>query len=138
MRVAGLLYNFLGFVTLGLGLTGVALPLLPTTPFLLLACFCFARGSARFHNWLVNRWFYKRYLSGFVKTRGMTVRAKLTICMTATLLVAIPFIFAPFWAVRLLIICAMVFKWCYFIFGIKTISSEGQEGRILSEDKSDC
>lgn len=49
-----MLWNLAGFVAVGLGLIGAVLPLLPTVPFMLLAAFCFARGSERFHDWLVN------------------------------------------------------------------------------------
>lgn len=43
-----------GCVSLGLGLMGMVLPLLPTVPFLLLAAFCFARSSERLHRWLLD------------------------------------------------------------------------------------
>lgn len=42
-----------GLLCVGLAFVGIALPLLPTVPFLLLAAFCFARSSERLHNWLV-------------------------------------------------------------------------------------
>ncbi len=47
------LWNAAGFVCLAVGLVGIALPLLPTTPFVLLAAFCFQRGSDRLHRWLL-------------------------------------------------------------------------------------
>ena len=43
-----------GIISFGLGAIGVVLPLLPTVPFMLLAAFCFARGSETFHRWLVD------------------------------------------------------------------------------------
>jgi uncharacterized membrane protein YbaN (DUF454 family) len=49
-----LMWNAAGFASFGLGAVGAVLPLLPTVPFMLLAAFCFARGSERFHDWLVD------------------------------------------------------------------------------------
>ena len=54
MGPARIMWLALGATALGLAVLGVALPLLPTTPFLLVAAFAFARSSKRLHDWLLN------------------------------------------------------------------------------------
>ena len=66
----------LGLMAVALGVVGIFLPILPTTPFLLLAAFLFARSSERFYRWLhTNRWF-GGYLSNYREGRGLPAREK--------------------------------------------------------------
>ena len=64
-------YATAGFVALGLGLLGVALPGLPTTPFILLAAACFARSSQRVHNWLLTNRLTGPMLRDWVRHRSL-------------------------------------------------------------------
>lgn len=64
-----------GVVCVGIGLVGIVVPVLPTTPFLLLAAACFIRSSPRMHQWLVTHPRLGPYLS-FVDGGGMPVRAR--------------------------------------------------------------
>ena len=59
-----------------LGILGIFLPVLPTTPFLLLAAACYFRSSDRFYRWLINNRILGTYISNYLEGRGMSVRSK--------------------------------------------------------------
>ena len=61
----------LGWLAVVLATLGVVLPLLPTTPFLLLAAWCFARSSPRFHHWLLHRSWFGPYLRHWQQHRAL-------------------------------------------------------------------
>ncbi len=66
----------LGWLSLGLGLIGVLVPLLPTTPFLLLAAACFLRSSQRLYDWLLAEPHFGPYLRHYLQGRGIPLHAK--------------------------------------------------------------
>jgi uncharacterized membrane protein YbaN (DUF454 family) len=66
-----------GTLFLGLGILGVFLPLLPTTPFLLLAAACYLRSSQRFYNWLLGNRLLGSYIKNYLEGKGMPLRAKI-------------------------------------------------------------
>lgn len=68
-----------GVVSVGLGTLGIFVPLLPTTPFLLLAAACFVRSSDRLHKWLLNHRVYGPVIRGYREHRALPASSKVTI-----------------------------------------------------------
>lgn len=110
----------LGLLSTALGAIGVILPILPTTPFLLLAAFCFAKSSKRFHAWLCSTAMYKKHLAGFVEHRSMPLRTKVMLLSFASLMLCIAMYFMDHLYLRLFLLALMVFKYYYFLFRIQT------------------
>ena len=73
----------LGSFLLVLGIIGIFIPILPTTPFLLLAAACYARGSKKFYNWLINNKWLGEYIKNYREGRGIPLIVKI---LTITLL----------------------------------------------------
>ena len=63
-----------GSISVALAVAGMVLPMLPATPFLLLAAFCYARSSERFHRWLMEHRWFGPYIESYRSGRGMTTR----------------------------------------------------------------
>ena len=98
-----LLFLFLGLSALGLGLLGVFLPLLPTTPFLIVAAWCFARSSQRLHDWLYDHPRFGPLLRDWEAYRVIPTWAKFCAvsAMAASFLYMAFFREMPFWLLGL-------------------------------------
>ena len=66
----------LGFIATGLGFMGVFMPVIPTTPFLLLTAFLFSRSSERFNTWLQGTRMYAAYVEPFKRDGGISKKKK--------------------------------------------------------------
>lgn len=75
-RVLKLLLISVGTVFLVLGVIGIFLPIVPTTPFLLLAAACYARSSKRFYDWLINNKLFGSFIKNYRDGRGVPLKVK--------------------------------------------------------------
>lgn len=115
-----ILYIMIGCISLGLGIIGVILPILPTVPFVLLAAFCFARSSERLNGWFKNT---KLYRENNIKS-GMTKQAKVRIMCLVTLLMSIGFIMMGLKDIvvgNIVLLIVWIFHMVYFTLGVKTV-----------------
>ena len=71
------LYIVAGSIAIGIAVIGIFVPLLPTTPFLILAAFCYGRGSKRLYNMLLSNRIVGNYLRNYLEGKAMSVKAKI-------------------------------------------------------------
>ncbi|MDX9715506.1 MAG: YbaN family protein [Dissulfurispiraceae bacterium] len=97
-----------GSVSAGLGIAGIFLPLLPTTPFLLLAAYCYSHSSEKFYRWLLNNKLCGPYISAYRKNSGISKRHKITAIVFLWISITISAIFfvTALWARIILVIIA--------------------------------
>lgn len=117
-------YFIVGIISLLLGGIGVLLPIVPTTPFLLLSAFCFAKSSQRFYQWFTNTKLYNMHLQSFIEKREMTIRTKIRLLSFASMMLLLAIYLVKIKHLQIFLAGLMVFKYYYFIFHIKTIPAK--------------
>jgi uncharacterized membrane protein YbaN (DUF454 family) len=68
----------IGTISMILGTIGIFIPILPTTPFMLLASFCYIRSSNRLYNWLINHKLFGKYIYDYLEHKSVKKSAKIT------------------------------------------------------------
>lgn len=104
-RVKRALFTAAGTVFLVLGAAGVVVPLLPSTPFLLLSAACYVRGSERMHHWLLNNKWFGRYIRNYREGKGISAKSKV---VALTVLWATIF-FSAFYITDMIVVQVILF-----------------------------
>jgi endoglucanase len=98
-----------GVLSLGFGILGIFLPLLPTTPFLLLSAFCFMRSSQKFYSWLINHKYLGTYIINFQIHKSIPLRVKIvSISILWITILTTAFFFVPLLSVKILLLAIAI------------------------------
>lgn len=112
------IYIILGLVCTGLGILGVYMPILPHTPFFILATLAFGKGSPKLEAWLKSTNVYKNNVEPIVEKTGMTKERKAKILTFVSVFFAISFFMMKNKVGRLVLALVWIFHFYYFIFRI--------------------
>lgn len=115
------LYILFGTLSLILGIIGVFLPLLPTTPFLLLTAALYVRSSPRLYHWLLHQKYLGNYIRNFRENKAIPLRAKIiSISLIWITILNCIFFIAPYWWLKILLLLIAIGT-CYHILSFKTL-----------------
>lgn len=118
-----IVYLILGLMSLILGIVGIFLPVLPTTPLLLLTSFCLLKSSDRLNEKFMKTKIYKKYVKSFKEQGGMTLKAKLCLTIPVSILLLFMFIVIDSYIMRMIIVAMWLMKVIVFT-KMKTIKLE--------------
>jgi len=113
----GVLFTIIGFV-------GAVLPLLPTTPFLLVAVICFSKSSERFENWLVNTKVYITYVESFKNNKGYTLKNKFKLLISVYIVVGFSIFMIDHSLIRLGLVIMVIIQTIVLFTVVKTLPKD--------------
>lgn len=127
------LYLCAGFLALVLGAIGVVLPLLPTTPFVILAAFFFSKGSERLHQWLLNQKTFGPMICAWEQHKVIPHKAKLVSTVMMLTMISYPLFFRPFALWLKVIVVFTVFYAMWFVWSHRSEPLDISVARYMAE-----
>ncbi len=115
----------LGLISFAVGAAGAVLPVLPTTPFMLISAYCFVRSSDRLHKWLMSHRRFGPVIRRVQEGKGITLRVKLSSLGAAYLLVGITIVLVSSPHLRIFLVLLLTAK---TVFMIKIPTCPADEG----------
>lgn len=132
-----IIYIILGSITLALGVTGIILPILPTTPFLLLSAFFYVRSSKKLYHWLINHKLFGKYLYNYLTYKAIPLRAKIFALILIWITIPICCILINKMIVSIILpIIALTVS--IYIIRLKTLKKSVSNSFQVSEKKEIC
>lgn len=134
-KIVRIFYIVLGFISLGLGCVGIVLPIIPTTPFLLLTSFYFVRGSEKFNNWFLNTKIYKKHLENFASSRIMTLHGELILLIFVSLMIFMTMFLVNNLYASICLTILILIKYLYFILRITPVKRSVYKNVVLERER---
>ncbi len=119
-----IIYICLGILSLVLGMLGIILPILPTTPFLLLSAFLFSKSSSRLHEWLIQTTLYKKYIHELVVSKQITREKRNCSLMSVSFIFMISMMITPIWIGKLCLLLVMCIHHYIMLTKVRVIDEE--------------
>lgn len=114
------IYILIGTISLVIGVIGIIVPVLPTTPFVLLSAGCYFRGSSRFHDWLLNHKYFGPIILEYSDGKGMRKKSKINAIILTWIMVLGTTIFVLNSLLMRLIIVGLAIIGTFVILSLKT------------------
>jgi uncharacterized membrane protein YbaN (DUF454 family) len=124
---------FAGTAFTATGIIGIFVPILPTTPFLLLAAACYLRSSRRLYNWLLGNRFFGAYVRNYLHGRGMPRKVKIATIFLLWITITCSIIFAVQALIIRIILLIVAIGVTVHIMLIKTTSKDQGQNRVSGQ-----
>lgn len=135
-RIARCLLLACAWISCALGFVGIVIPVLPTTPFLLLAAFLFAKSSPRCHAWIVSTKVHKNYVEAFKESGGMPASQKVKVLAISLPIMGVSAFAAQKVTVWIILGCAATFLLYLVLIRIPTLPADQASARRMAAQEA--